>query len=275
MTRILQLLLLSAFVFGSTATLSAQQAAGSGDDGLEVFNSSSKKDDDKQEVRLDKEFSVGGKITSTGWSFFADYTKFVTTTRKRVLMFEIMELKHPKQVKQSNDITFGGWGLESPKAYVFGKQNNFYAMHFGYGARYRLGDKAKKSGVEVNLTWAAGPSLGITKPYYLNLIEPGDGFVTIVAQKYDPEDPDKFLQRSNIYGASGFSYGLGELGFIPGGFGKVGVNFDWASYSEFIKSLEAGVGADVYARQVPLMIVEQNRLHFVYLYLSLQLGKRW
>jgi hypothetical protein len=62
---------------------------------------------------------------------------------------------------------------------------------------------------------------------------------------------------------------------MPGGFGKAGLNFDWANYSEFIKSIEAGVGADVFFGRPELMVTERNKVTFVYLYLSLQLGKKW
>ena len=248
-----------------------------GDASIEVFKGDKKKKKKEKPsgIQYNKEFSLGGKITSTGWSFFGEYTRHINLDKKRVLQFEFMELKHPKQVKQSNELTFVQFGLESPKSYVYGKQNNLYVVHAGYGTRYMLGDKARKSGVEVNFTWTAGPALGILKPYYLNLIETGDNFITIVADRYDAEEPERFLTQGSIYGASGFSYGLGEISLVAGAYGKAGINFDWASYSEFIKSIEAGVGADFFIGRPEIMIIEDNKFQFVYLYLSLQLGKKW
>lgn len=240
-------------------------------------------------IQLNKEFSVGGKITTTGWSFFAESTRYINLDRKRVLQFEFMELKHPKQIKQTNELTLSPFGFNSPKSFVYGKQNNLYALHAGWGSRYVLGDKAKKSGVEVNFTWVAGPSLGILKPYYLNIIETNDNRPFISAERYDPDIPERFLNSNSIYGSSGFSYGLGQISLVPGAYGKAGINFDWASYSEFVKSLEAGIGADVFPRRVPILITDdpdstaddvyalegKNKPFFVYLYLSLQLGKKW
>jgi hypothetical protein len=228
-----------------------------------------------QGVVYPREFSMGGKITSTGWGFFGEYTRVVSATHKRVFSLEFMELKHPKQVKQSNDFFFPAFGLESPRAYVYGKQNNLYVIHPGFGARYQLGDRAKKSGVEVSFSWTAGPSIGLLKPYYLKLIETNGDFFTIVDRRYDANDAESFLNRAAIYGASGFSFGLGELRVIPGAFGRVGLNFDWANYSEVVKSLEAGLGADLFAGRPDVMIIERNKFQYVYLYLSLQLGKRW
>jgi hypothetical protein len=248
------------------------------DESIELFPPGSRKKEEKAKptgIVYNKEFSVGGKITTTGWGFFGEYTRTVSSNKKRVFSFEFMELKHPKQIKQSNDFIFPAFGLESPKSYVYGKQNNLYVLHTGYGGRYQLGDRAKKSGVEVSMSWSAGPTFGLLKPYYLKVIETNGDFFTIQDQRYDENEPDKFLTQTAIYGASGFSYGLGQIGFVPGAFGKIGLNFDWANYSEVVKSLEAGIGADLFVGRPAIMIVDRNKFQFVYLYLSLQLGKRW
>ncbi len=249
-----------------------------GDGSIELFEPSSPRKQEKaklQGIVYSKEFSLGGKITTTGWGFFGEYSRTVSSTKKRVFSFEFMELKHPKQIKQSNEFILPAFGLESPKSYVYGKQNNLYLIHAGYGGRYMLGDRAKKSGVEVSMSWTAGPTFGLLKPYYLKVIETNGDFFTIQDKRFDPDEPEVFLNQAAIYGASGFSYGLGQLGFIPGAHGKVGLNFDWANYSEVVKSLEAGIGADLFVGRPEIMIVERNKFQFVYLYLSLQFGKRW
>lgn len=62
---------------------------------------------------------------------------------------------------------------------------------------------------------------------------------------------------------------------LPGLFGKAGLNFDWATYDDFVKSAETGIGAELYLKEIPIMIQENNKPLFVYLYLSLQFGKKW
>lgn len=260
-------------------TLCAQTQAPAPDGSVEVFRARERASGEREKpegVVLSKEFSVGGKATTAGWSFFGEYARVTGPARKRVFQVEFMELKHPKQVKMSNEAGFFSPGIEAPRAFVFGKRNNLYAVHFGYGQRYMLGDKAKKSGVEVNLTWTAGPTLGLVKPYYLRVYQQiNDRQFFIEEIKYSEEDANRFLTPSSIYGAAGFTYGLSEITLMPGGFGKAGLNFDWANYSEFIKSIEAGVGADVFFGRPELMVTERNKVTFVYLYLSLQLGKKW
>ncbi len=264
--------------FGLFAQDSAAVRRAPSDGSIELFSPSAQKKPEKAKpngIVYTKEFSVGGKITTTGWGFFGEYSRAISSTKKRVWSLEFMELKHPKQIKQSNEFVFPAFGLESPKAYVYGKQNNLYVVHAGYGGRFQLGDKARKSGVEVGMSWSAGPTLGLLKPYYLKVIETNGDFFTIQDERYNDAEPDKFLNKAGIYGASGFSYGLGQMGFVAGAHGKIGLNFDWANYSEVVKSLEAGVGADLFAGRPEIMIVERNKFQFVYLYLSLQLGKRW
>ncbi|MBI1192692.1 MAG: hypothetical protein GC205_05900 [Bacteroidetes bacterium] len=270
------------FLLLLASIVQAQDSAGVqkpvGDGSIELFEPATPRKQEKaklQGIVYSKEFSMGGKITTTGWGFFGEYSRTVSSTKKRVFSFEFMELKHPKQIKQSNEFILPAFGLESPKAYVYGKQNNLYLLHTGYGGRYMLGDRAKKSGVEVSMSWSAGPTFGLLKPYYLKVIETNGDFFTIQDKRFDPDEPEDFLNQAAIYGASGFSYGLGQLDFVPGAHGKVGLNFDWANYSEVVKSLEAGIGADLFLGRPEIMIVERNKFQFVYLYLSLQFGKRW
>lgn len=277
MRRLLLLTFLS-FGLGLTAQDSTAVSRPAGDGSIELFPASQRKKQEKAKldgIVYNKEFSAGGKVTSTGWGFFGEYSRTVSGTKKRVFSCEFMELKHPKQIKQSNEFIFPAFGLESPKSFVYGKQNNLYVLHPGYGGRYQLGDRAKKSGVEVSMSWTAGPTIGLLKPYYLKVIETNGDFFTIIDERFNEEEPERFLNRSSIYGASGFSYGLGQLSIAPGAFGKVGLNFDWANYSEVVKSLEAGIGADLFIGRPEIMIVERNKFQFIYLYLSLQLGKRW
>ena len=221
----------------------------------------------------EKELSVGGRITTNGWGVFVNYGKAVSYDKSKFYQIEFMEIKHPKETKKSND--FNRTIRYSPKPFVFGKQNSFFALHAGYGQKIFLGDKAEKSGVEVNLSFLIGPSLGILKPYYLDILIEREPFFDFSTEKYNAETPGRFLEPDLILGSSGFSHGLSEIKLIPGAHGKAGVNFDWANYNEFIRALEVGLAVDVYPKKIPIMIEESNNPYFIYLYLSLQFGKKW
>ncbi len=41
-----------------------------------------------------KEFSIGGKLSTSGWGIFGDYTRRLNMDKKRVFYFELAFMKH-------------------------------------------------------------------------------------------------------------------------------------------------------------------------------------
>lgn len=237
-------------------------------------------EDGKVGTLKENDLSFGLRLNTNGWGLFGTYGTAHSADRSRFFQGEFVEIKHPKEIKYSNDYGTTTQGY-SPKPFVFGKQNSFFAVRFAYGNRVFLGGKAEKSGVEVNWVYQVGPSLGILKPYYLDVLYEVErqNNITIYEPrptKYDANDPDsRFMQRELIFGASGFSHGLDEIKLVPGINAKTGFNFDWANYSDYVLAVEVGLSVDVYTQSIPIMVVENNRPYFVALYLGIQFGKRW
>ena len=154
----------------------------------------------------------------------------------------------------------------------------FLALHGAYGQKRYFSGKAKKQGVAVGMSYSVGPSLGIIKPYYLELDtdrrSPNGGVITVV-QKYSEENSGTFLDVRRIAGGAGFGYGFDELSLIPGGQGKVALHLDWGAFDEYVRAVEVGLMVDVYARTVPIMLTDDNRPYFINLYFSMAFGKRW
>ncbi|MBC8047938.1 MAG: hypothetical protein H7Y00_14165 [Fimbriimonadaceae bacterium] len=222
----------------------------------------------------DTELSFGLKTSNAGWGIFSDLTKHITYEKERLYYFEINFLKHPKELKKVNEYTIA-IPYDSPKPFVYGKKNSFFAAKAGYGNKFLLGQKAEKNGFEINFDYVVGPSLGFVKPYYLDVWYEEDGSGNIIPEKYSDSTASYFLDATSIYGYSGFTKGFSEISIIPGAFGKAGINFDWATYDDFVKALEVGIGGEFYIKDIPMMIVENNKPYFVYLYLTLQFGKKW
>jgi len=223
-------------------------------------------------LAYENELSLGVKFTTTGWGIFGDYTRDIDLDKKRVYYFEIEFLKHPKETKRVNEFTIG---YDSPKPFVYGKQNTFFNLKAAMGEKLMIGEKAEKSGFQVMFNYAGGISAGLIKPYYLDVYNTDEEGGITKAIRYSPDTESLFLDATSIYGASGFSIGFNEMSFVPGIFAKSGLNFDWATYDDFVKSVETGIGAELYLSEIPIMILENNKPYFVYLYLSLQLGKKW
>ncbi len=228
-------------------------------------------------VIYNKELAFDFRLHTNGFAAGVSFGKIRTYYKTKFYTLEFGELKHPKEFRLSFDnLSING---KTAKSFIFGKQNSFFTLRGGYGAKKYFTEKAAKKGVAVGMSYSFGPTLGILKPYYLELRRSVDNTNKIVSEKYSEENEDIFLSQQNIYGSSRFSQGLGELGFRPGVHGKIGVHLDWGAFDEFIKAVDVGVMIDGYLSKVPIMVetdafdTENSRL-FINLYISLQLGKR-
>ena len=240
--------------------------------------------DETKGIVYDREFTVDMKLHTNGFALGVNFARLKTYYLTRFFNVEVGEIKHAKEFRQS-------FAFQTPaasrvsRAFIFGKQNNLLVLRAGIGEKRYLSEKAKRKGLAVGLSYEAGPSLGLLKPYYLELVRssesgPFDDF-TIRSEKFTQENASTFLDISRIYGSSGFSKGLGEISALPGLHGRFAVHFDWGAFDEFVKAIEAGVMVDAYFQRVPLMaesnLVEtpENKSIFINLYINLQLGKRW
>jgi len=240
-------------------------------------------DEGPEGIVYEKEISFDFKLHTNGLFALGFNTgKLKTYYRTRFYNIEIGELKHHKEYRQSFD--FRAPAANSiARSFIFGKQNNFYVLRGGIGEKRYLSDKIKRKGVAMAITYSGGPSLGLLKPYYLELIrteDSGGNNFFIRSEKYSPSNEDAFLDISRIYGSSGFTKGLGQLSVVPGLNFKAALHFDWGAYDELVKAVEAGIMADVYFRKIPIMVESpsvpntENRSFFINLYITLQLGKR-
>jgi len=227
-------------------------------------------DNAKRGVLKYYEFSIGGALNSDGWGIFIERVRIPSDLMKRVIQINIFETRHPKQyiTTVNNSQIFGN----NKSSFVFGKINKLYTINLLLGWRHRLGRKAEYNGVDIFFTYLIGPSLGLAKPYYLELQY---GLYDIRSEKYTEENKDVFLDIYAINGKSGFAKGIDEIKPYPGGTAKAGLQFDWASYDEIVKAIEVGAAIDVYYKNVPLMIIAKNNFIYPKVYLTLQLGNRW
>jgi len=233
---------------------------------------------DYQGVVYNKELAINLRIHTNGFALGTNIGKIKTYYQTRYYSFEIGEVKHPKERRQSFDPS-GGLGGKTSRSFMFGKQNSLYMLRAGIGEKRYLSEKAKHKGLAIGITYEIGPALGLLKPYYLELIRSNDvgGPNFLVSERYSEENADVFLNVNRIYGSSSFTKGFSELKFRPGIQFKASVHFDWGAFDEFVKALEAGIMGDIFFSEVPIMAdleFAENRPYFINLFLTLQLGKR-
>ncbi len=226
-------------------------------------------------IIYNQEFSLGLRMHTNGFALGTTFGKIKTYDHTNYLHFELGELKHVKEFRQSFEIPSAISGRIS-KAFKYGKQNNLYVLRGSAGSKRYFSEKAKVKGVAVGISYEGGATLGLLKPYYLDL-RSGDGKQTIPF-KYSEEDHSRFLDIWQIHGASPWTKGFNEISLSPGINGKFAVHFDWGAFDEYVKSIEAGIMVDAFLNKTPIMVevdnVENRRL-FINLFINLQFGKRW
>ncbi len=220
------------------------------------------------------ELSAGIRLNTDGWSAFMDLGKVKPLDLKRRDMFykvrlfqlEFTEKKDPREEKVAAVVAGASTG--SPK-YIYGKINNFYALKLGIGTMRMIAGKPDPGAVSIHWLNVIGVSLGMLKPYYINVLSDPS------AIKYSEATATDFLNKGEIEGSAGFSKGLGEMQFIPGGHFKSALHFDFSANRKNVIGAEAGVNIEYYAQPIALIAGSSGNPYFVDMYVSFQFGRRW
>ncbi|MBN1338305.1 MAG: hypothetical protein JXA03_03215 [Bacteroidales bacterium] len=214
-----------------------------------------------------KEHSFGIIFHSQGWGFNFHKGKNITAFSKRLLGFEFVEMKSPKQIRIINPY------FSNSKSYVYGKLNTVYLLRAQYEVQKLLTRKPYWGGVELRFSYSGGASLGIAKPVYLYILTPTSDFFEyqITEEKYDPEA--HFVD--NIFGRAPLTRGMDEIGVYPGLHAKIGLSFDYGVYKSKVKTLDAGIALDVFPEPVPIMANNEPDYYFLTFYIGFSFGKRY
>lgn len=222
---------------------------------------------DETKLLYRNEATVGLIITSNGFGFGYRRGWQVTNARRRVFEIEAVTYRHPKEVKITNETT------DNPKGYYYGKLNSLLILRPGIGYQNVFFTKPEHNGIEIRWIAFVGASIGFAKPVYLVIIEqipPTDKEIHVI-EKYDPavHFPDK------IFGRAPFMRGVSETKIHPGLYGKFGINFEYGTFDNDIKSIETGVTVDAYLKTIPLMANEYNHRVLISLYIDFNYGGKW
>jgi hypothetical protein len=222
---------------------------------------------DGQKVLYRNEMAGGFVAHTEGVGLNFRRGKHVTGRRKRVFEIEFVNMRHPKEVKTVNPY------FENSKGFYYGKLNTFQVLRPGIGYQNVIYSKADGRGVEIRYVTFLGGSIGFAKPVYLEILHetPVQFEYQLSTEKYDPDR--HFID--NIYGRAPYFKGFDEMKIYPGGYAKLGLSFEYASFEEDVKAIEVGVCADVYPKVVPIMANTRNNQVFVSLYLNLLYGRKW
>jgi hypothetical protein len=227
-------------------------------------------------IVYNKEYSYDFKLHTRGLAVGYSRGQIKNYYTTPYYHIEVGELHHHRERKQNFDFPRSSVGF-SFRPFVFGKQNSLYVVRGSYGEKRYLTEKADIKGVAVGISYELGATLGLVKPYYLDIFRVGDGSSIgnqTFSEKYSTKNAKEFLDINKINGASSFFRGWNELTVMPGVNAKIALHLDWGAFDQYVKAIDVGIMADVFGKKVPIMVAEDNRPFFINAFVNLQLGKR-
>src|SRR5450759_1801748 len=159
------------------------------------------KEEEEGVIVYKKHTVYGGKLINNGYGAFIEIGKMKTPKKGMLYQLEISEYKSLKEEKQSNLYAYS-------TPYIFGKQNFFYPVKLGVQQQIWFGNKSNKNGVSVTGNYGGGISVGLLRPYYVQLNTTNGGYVKYVSDSASKTD---FLNPAVISGGPGFSKGWSDL----------------------------------------------------------------
>jgi len=211
-----------------------------------------------------KQTVAGVQLRTNGYGGFIELGRMKTNRKTNLYRLDITEIMSQKELKLPNGaIVFGN-------PYKYGKVNNFYQVALGFGQQHILGQKGNKNGVAVSAVYTGGLSLGLLRPYYLEVQNPSGGENLII--KYT-QDTSLFL-GTGIVGGGGFSRGWSEMSIKPGAFARTALRFDYGRYNEIVSGIEVGVGVEYYSSKIKIMAKQKDKSLFFQGYIAVLFGRR-
>ena len=222
----------------------------------------------------EKEMSGGISLNTRGYSLNLRHMKFADGYNKIGWEIDMAILRHPKEVKFQNQLNFN-----SARSFVYGKLNGFYTIRAGFGRDKVLVDKTDKGTVSISWITMGGPSFGILKPIYLEVVKENDqGINFISTERYDPA----IHNYVDIYGQAQFFTGIEKSSLRMGLYAKTGFAFDFNISDKKVTTIETGAVVDYFpswgiygSEQVPIMYQTENYSFWWQLYVSINFGGKW
>jgi hypothetical protein len=227
-----------------------------------VCHSAFSQRDDIGNYEYDKEFLFGINKNTNGGLIGGLALKVGTRLDDSQFSFWGIELSNVKNQKETRYNTVLG------NSYIFGKSNYLYAIRPHYGREIILFKKAPNQGVQVSALAAAGPTLGLVAPYF---IEYALNRVETVVEQYDPE---KHQSRFNILGTGRLFQGIGQSQMAIGAMAKAALHFEFGVFKSSVTGLELGYLVEGYNKEIPLIPTTENSQFFQSAYFTFFYGFR-
>ncbi len=206
------------------------------------------------------EKSVGFLLNSNGWGVSGRYAKRLNARKKTIYEIDFANIKHPKEVKITNT-------YYNNRSYIFGKTNLFINFRGGWGKQNEIFRKIDRGGISIRRYFSVGPTIGVLKPIYYEVLKYGEGEDKWVEEKFNA------AANHTIFGRASFFKGLNEISVMPGAYGRFGMSFEYSTSDINIHAIETAVSLDLFPKRMEIMATEKNNFFFLTLSVSYRFGK--
>lgn len=159
----------------------------------------------------------------------------------RYLSVELVNVRHPKEVPSS----LGQFGSR----FTDGKENYLFVVRPQYGREVKLFQRNSDEGISVSGILAGGPSLGIIKPYYLE-VSSGNNTRQVPASQVNGSTTPT---GESVVGKGSFFQGLGESKLTVGLNLKAALSFELSAFRTSTTGVEIGFLTEVFPNRVVII----------------------
>lgn len=197
-------------------------------------------------------------------------SKLLGMSQYRYISVEIVNVKHPKEI-QSSINSIGS-------RYIDGKENYLFVLRPQYGREVKLFQRNSDEGIAVSGILAGGPSIGIIKPYYVEVTSGNSSRTVPVSQVNGSSTPTGEV----ITGAGGFFQGLDQSKLTVGLHVKAALSFELSAFRANTTGVEIGFLAEAFPNKIVIIPNQSlsgnredgNRSFFTSAYLTLFFGSK-
>jgi len=180
----------------------------------------------------------------------------------RYLAAELVNVRHPSE---------RAYSLNNGNRLILGKQTYLFALRGQWGREFTLFRRADVQGVQLNGILAGGPTLGLLKPYFVQVVSRQNPR-QVVEVPYDPA----LVQSRDVFIVGGGSLfrGFDRLSLEPGLNLKAAISIELDAFQASSLGIEAGFLAEGYRREIVIIPGADNRQFFTSGFLTLYYGTR-
>ncbi len=222
--------------------------------------------EEEGDLIFNKHTIFGIKLATDGYGLYFEKGKFKTPRKTLLYQFELNEKKNNKEHKITTSPD--GFNYSSLVPY---KLNNFYIFKAAVGEERLIGGKGNKNGVSVTALYSGGVSVGLLKPYYINVQN------TVTQRTTHMTFPELLNDTSavdQVTGAAGPFVGWGHLSVKPGLNAKTAMRFDYGRLNQTISAIEVGLTGEYFFGKIPQVSLVPQKSFFFNAYVCLLFGSR-